>query len=196
MYSRINKGEPMSPGQFLDKVDKHWTLFLDRDGVLNRRIVDDYVRVWEDWEWLPGVLPAIASLSSVFGRMVVVTNQRGIALGYYSEQALMGIHQKMKAEVRAAGGRIDAVFHCPHDRDSGCSCRKPQPGMLLNAAASDSAIDLQRAIMVGDSISDMQAAEAVRMPAIFIGSVRPRLPNNVLTALPDLPTVARLFEKQ
>ncbi len=186
----------MNRKDFPDKIDQSWTLFLDRDGVLNERIVDDYVRKWEDWVWAEDALTALATLSKVFGKLVVVTNQRGIARGLYSEKDLEAIHKKMLAEVKAAGGRIEGVYHCPHDKDAGCECRKPKPGMLLQAAKDHPAIDLKRAILVGDSISDMQAAKAAKVPGVFIGKMHRDLPDNVLTALPDLATFARLFERE
>lgn len=186
----------MKAAEILTKVDTGWTLFLDRDGVLNRRIRDDYVRSWADWEWLPGVLEALAELSHRFGRLVVVTNQRGIARGFYTEADLEAIHAKMQAEVKAAGGRIDAVYHCPHDRDAGCDCRKPEPGMILDAAKEVGGIDLKRAILVGDSLSDMLAAKAAGIPGVFVGEMGVGMPRNVLTALPDLPTFARLLRKE
>jgi histidinol-phosphate phosphatase family protein len=186
----------MRRGEFINKIDPSWTLFLDRDGVLNERIVEGYVCAWEDWKWIDGALEALALLSATFGKIVVVTNQRGIAKGLYSEAQLSKIHAKMKADVKAAGGRIDAVYFCPHDRDDGCNCRKPAPGMLLQAAQENKSIDLKHALMVGDSISDMEAAKALKLPAIFIGKKMHRdLPNNVVTALPDLATFARLFQQ-
>jgi histidinol-phosphate phosphatase family protein len=184
----------MKPKDFTSKIDGKWTLFLDRDGVLNERIVDDYVRHWDDWVWNEGALEAIATLSKRFGKIIVVTNQRGIARGLYSEQDLAAIHAKMIADVQAAGGRIDAVYHCPHDKDGGCNCRKPKPGMLLQAGREHPEVDLKLSLLVGDSVSDMEAAKAARVPAVFIGKVRIDLPDNVLTALPDLATFARLFE--
>jgi D-glycero-D-manno-heptose 1,7-bisphosphate phosphatase len=184
----------MNRSDFPNKIDNRWTLFLDRDGVLNRRIVDGYVRKWAEWEWLPGVLPAFKTLSGLFGKIVVVTNQRGIALGLYTERDLREIHLKMKIDIVAAGGQVDAVYHCPHNRDAGCACRKPAPGMILQAAQADPEIDLRKALLVGDSISDMQAAKAAGIPGIFIGKMHRDLPSNVLTALPDLATFARLFE--
>jgi histidinol-phosphate phosphatase family protein len=186
----------MNRKEFPDKIDQNWTLFLDRDGVLNERIVDDYVRKWEDWTWAEDALTALVTLSKVFGKLVVVTNQRGIARGLYSEKDLATIHKQMSAEVKAAGGRIDAIYYCPHDKDAACECRKPKPGMLFKAAKEHAAIDLKRAILVGDSISDMEAAKAAKVPGVFIGKMHRDLPNNVLTALPDLATFARLFERE
>lgn len=186
----------MNRSDFPSKIDAQWTLFLDRDGVLNERIVDGYVRNWGEWVWNEGVLEAIASLSKRFGTIVIVTNQRGIARGLYTEQDLEDVHTRMLADIKAAGGRIQAVYHCPHDKDAGCNCRKPLPGMLLRAAKENSSIDLKKALMVGDSNSDMEAAKAAKVHAVFIGKMHRDLPSNVLTALPDLATFARLFETE
>lgn len=182
----------MNRQDFPNRIDKSWTLFLDRDGVLNRRIVDDYVRRWEDWEWLPGVLEAIEGLSKVFGKIVIITNQRGIARGLYSEKDLEQIHNRMMADIKAAGGKVDAIYYCPHDREEGCDCRKPKPGMLLQAATELSGVDLGKSVMVGDSLSDMEAAGAAKVLGVYIGSVRTEMPSNVLTTLPDLATFGRL----
>jgi histidinol-phosphate phosphatase family protein len=186
----------MNRSDFPAQIDERWTLFLDRDGVLNERIVDDYVRTWEDWVWNEGVLEAIATLSKRFGSIVIVTNQRGIARGFYSVQDLEAIHTRMLDEIKTAGGRIQAVYHCPHDKDTGCACRKPLPGMLLRAARENAKIDLKMALMVGDSNSDMEAAKAAKIHGVFIGKMHRDLPSNVLTALPDLATFARLFETE
>ena len=185
----------MNIRQLASEVESTWTLFLDRDGVLNKRIIDDYVRNWEDWEWLPGALEAIAELSKVFGRIVLITNQRGIARGFYSNLDLEGIHRLMLKDIEAKAGRLDAIYYCPHDKDANCNCRKPKPGMLLEAAKNDSAINLTKAIFVGDSLSDMQAAEAAKVKAVFIGEENSNLPENVVSVVPDLQTFADFFEK-
>jgi histidinol-phosphate phosphatase family protein len=186
----------MNRSDFPHKIDAQWTLFLDRDGVLNERIVDGYVRNWSEWVWSEGVLQAIATLSKRFGTIVIVTNQRGIARGLYTELDLEDVHTRMLADIKAAGGRIQAVYHCPHDKDAGCVCRKPRPGMLLRAAKENARIDLKKALMVGDSNSDMEAAKAAKVHGVFIGKMHRDLPDNVLTALPDLATFARLFETE
>ncbi len=162
---------------------------------MNERIVDGYVRNWGEWVWNEGVLEAVATLSKRFGKIVVVTNQRGIARGLYTQRDLQAIHDRMLDDIRAVGGRIQAVYHCPHDKDAGCDCRKPLPGMLLRAARENAGIDLKMAMMVGDSNSDMEAAKAAKIHAVFIGKMHRDLPTNVLTALPDLATFARLLEE-
>jgi D-glycero-D-manno-heptose 1,7-bisphosphate phosphatase len=145
------------------------TLFLDRDGVLNRRLPDDYVKHWGEWEWLPGVLPALVQLAALFPRIVVVTNQRGIARGLMDEDALADIHAHMLADVTQAGGRIDAIYHCPHDKHEGCNCRKPGIGMYLQAKDAFPEIDPARSVLVGDSATDIEMAKAAGMWAVYVG---------------------------
>jgi len=135
-------------------------VILDRDGVLNLRPAQaEYVRSWDDWKWLPGAREALALLAASGWRVIVTSNQAGIARGELSEEALQNIHQRMRQEAEAAGGRIDAVYHCPHSWEDGCRCRKPAPGMLYQAQR-DFPLDLTRTWFLGDDERDAQAAEA------------------------------------
>ena len=144
------------------------TVILDRDGVLNRRPSRaHYVTEWSDFEWLPDSLDALRVLAEAGYRVLVVTNQAGVARGAMSEVALLEIHERMKAEAAEAGGRIDAVYYCPHDWDEGCSCRKPAPGMLLQAQR-DFALDLTRTTFIGDDERDAEAAEAAGSPWMLV----------------------------
>lgn len=136
------------------------TLLLDRDGVLNRKPPRaQYVCSWDQWEWVPGSRQALALLSEAGYRIIVVSNQAGIARGAMTAADLDSIHQRMRAEAAAAGGKITAIYHCPHGWDEGCDCRKPKPGMLY-AAQHDFDLDLTRTLFVGDDDRDRQAAEA------------------------------------
>ncbi len=135
-------------------------LFLDRDGIINRRIVDDYVRRWEDFIFLPDIFEVLPAVHDAGLLAVVVTNQRGIARGLMSERELTDIHERMQGELmERTGHRFDAIYHCPHDREAGCDCRKPRPGMLLQAAR-DNSIDLAASWMIGDTESDIEAGIA------------------------------------
>lgn len=135
-------------------------VILDRDGVLNRKMPRaEYVRSWKDWQWTEGALAALAAFANAGWRVIVVTNQAGIARGAMSEADLAAIHKRMTEEAVAAGGRIDAIFHCPHGWDDGCACRKPKPGMLFQAQRAFN-LDLERISFVGDDERDGQAAEA------------------------------------
>lgn len=111
-------------------IDRKWALFLDRDGVINKKIENDYVRNWEQFEFLPGVLEALKILSDIFGRIIIVTNQRGIGRGFMTEKDLEYIHRNMLNIFEASGIKVDAIYYCPHDYEREiCNCRKPDMGM-------------------------------------------------------------------
>lgn len=149
-------------------IDTTWTLFLDRDGVLNRKIDHDYVRNWTQFEFLPGVPEALAICAQKFGRIIIVTNQRGVGRGLMSEVDLLAIHEQLKREVNAAGGRIDAIFYCTDTTDEGSTHRKPMPGMGYDAKNLFPEIDFQKSIIVGDSASDMAFGENLGMKTVLI----------------------------
>ena len=133
-------------------------VILDRDGTINQDS-DNYIKSLAEWKPIPGSLQAIARLSQGGWRIVVATNQSGIARGLFDMAALNAIHTEMHRVVALAGGRIDAIFFCPHAADSGCECRKPKPGLLLEIA-SRMDVDLAEVPMVGDALRDLQAAAA------------------------------------
>lgn len=163
-------------------------LFLDRDGVINHD--EGYTHRIEDFRLLPGVPEALRLFQSQGYLLVVVTNQAGIARGYFDEAQFSLLTSHMKAELSARGVRIDAVYHCPHhpagsrlEYAVSCQCRKPEPGMLL-AAAQDLDIDLRSSWLLGDKESDIQAGLAAGLePARCL-----RVPSNagVLALLPGL----------
>ncbi|MCB0551629.1 MAG: HAD family hydrolase [Phaeodactylibacter sp.] len=152
----------------LPTIDRSWSLFLDRDGVINRRLPGDYVRDWEAFEWLPGALEAIAGLTQRAGRSFVVTNQQGIGKGLMTEQSLALIHALMQQEITVAGGRIDAVYHCPDLSSAFPNCRKPGPAMAMQAKRAFPDVDFRRSVMVGDSLSDMQFGQALGMYTVLV----------------------------
>ena len=144
------------------------TAFLDRDGVLNRRPpVAAYVRRPEDVEWLPGALDAVRRLSEAGIRLIVVSNQAGVARGAMTMADLAAVEERMQADVTAAGGRIESFLYCPHGWDDGCDCRKPRPGMLYEAQRQFD-LDLSRTPFVGDDERDGQAAEAAGCPFLLV----------------------------
>lgn len=134
-------------------------VFLDRDGVINRRLMGDYVTSLDEFEILPGVLPALALLTRAGFRLVVVTNQRGIALGRMSRQDVDAIHHHLSSLAEGAGAELEEFYVCPHDREEGCPCRKPKPG-LLDQAYEHEPLDWHKAYLIGDSDSDIEAAKA------------------------------------
>ncbi|MDX2284837.1 MAG: HAD family hydrolase [Bacteroidia bacterium] len=145
-----------------------WTLFLDRDGVLNRTAPGTYITRIADFQWLPGTVDTLARLRPMFGRVVVATNQQGIAKGLMREADLADLHRTMLAQLEAAGVRLDAVYYCPHRADAGCACRKPKPGMALAAQQQFPEIDFRRAWMIGDSESDIEFGRNLGMRTIRI----------------------------
>ena len=150
------------------EIDQSWTLFLDRDGVINQRIPGDYVKTWEDFQFCEGSLDAIVQLSRLFGRTVVVTNQQGIGKGLMSLEDLDLIHTQLKEAVDERGGKIDQIYFCPDLAKSTNSCRKPNPWMAQQAQKDFPEINFFRSIMIGDSISDMEFAFRLGMKTVFI----------------------------
>lgn len=140
-------------------MSKRPAIFLDRDGVINHAPPrGQYIYSGEELRLRPGIPELIKRARSLGYLVVVVTNQRGVDWGLLSLEDLDEIHLKMRARLAEAGALIDAVYCCPHGLEDGCFCRKPQPGMLLRAAA-DLNIDLAQSLMLGDSKTDMEAGE-------------------------------------
>lgn len=163
-------------------------VFLDRDGTIAFDV--PYCSRVEDFHLIPGVADAIARLALSGWAIVIITNQSGIARGFFSEETLDAIHKKMRADLSEAGTRIDGVYHCPHHPSEGCSCRKPAPGMILQAA-SELALDLGRSVMVGDSMSDVRAGQVAGCRTVLI---RGDPPGDTLTDVtPDF--VAKDFQE-
>jgi len=141
-------------------------IILDRDGVINEDS-DEYIKSPDEWIPVPGSLEAIARLNRADYRVVVATNQSGLARGYFDLDTLSQIHEKMYRMLANHGGRIDAVFFCPHGPDDSCVCRKPQPG-LLKEIASRLRVSLDGVPAVGDSMRDIEAARAVGAKPILV----------------------------
>lgn len=146
-----------------ERAKESWCLFLDRDGVINTRIVDAYVRSWEEFEFVPGVLGALRTLARWAPHIVVVTNQQGVGKGLMTTADLAGIHDRMRRAVAAAGGRIDAVQSCPHLVGDGCDCRKPSTGMAEEYLDTHTEIDGSLSVMIGDTESDVEMGRRLAM---------------------------------
>lgn len=143
-------------------------VFLDRDGVINRKAPEgEYVSNWSDFHLLPGVESAIASLNRSGRRVIVVTNQRGIALGLYSRADVEALHERLQRHLAARGTHIDAFYYCPHDENE-CDCRKPKTGLFEQAFRDFPEASKANSIVIGDSISDIEAAHNLGFPAIFV----------------------------
>ena len=147
-------------------------VILDRDGVINHDS-DQYIKSPEEWKPIPGSLAAIARLNQAGYRVVVATNQSGIDRRLFEADTLMAIHEKMLKAVAQVGGRIDAIFFCPHTNADNCECRKPRPGLLKEIAARFNA-DLTGVPAIGDSLRDLQAAQAVGAQPMLVLSGKGR----------------------
>ena len=145
---------------------KSLAVFLDRDGVINRDS-PEFVKSWEEFEFLPRSLEALAILSGTPYKIVVVTNQSGLGRGLLTEETLKQMHTRMIDRIRASGGRIDAVYYCPHAPDLGCECRKPAAGLFFEAAR-DLEINLALSWAIGDSHRDTEAAQRAGIQAILL----------------------------
>jgi histidinol-phosphate phosphatase family protein len=159
----------MSNPHFLADVDESWTLFLDRDGVINRKLDNDYVKSISEMEILEGVLEALYTFDQFFYKIVIVTNQQCISKGIISEYQLSLIHGYMMHEVENARARIDAIYFCPHLKMDCTFCRKPNSGMAHMAKADFPLIDFTKSIIVGDSDSDIEFGFNVGMHTVKIG---------------------------
>lgn len=147
-------------------------IFLDRDGVINENRAD-HVTSWEDFRFIPGALDSIRELSETGLPIFVVTNQAAVNRGLMTEETLHEIHDRMKAAITEAGGRITEVYYCPHDNHEACTCRKPGSGMLLKAAAEHD-IDLTQSFMVGDAWTDVAAGIGAGAKSILLMTGRGR----------------------
>ncbi len=148
--------------------DNYNTLFLDRDGVINTRTPNEYVLQWEDFHFEHNALAALAILAKRFEFIFVVTNQAGIGKGLMSDLDLQTIHNQMIVEISANHGRVDKAYYCPHLAYAKCACRKPASGMAFSAKADFPTIDFQKAIIVGDSLSDMEFGKKLGIATVLV----------------------------
>jgi histidinol-phosphate phosphatase family protein len=160
------------------------TLFVDRDGVINR-MREDYVKSWDELELLPGAIESLASASKRGLELIVLSNQSAIGRGLVARETVDGIHRRIAALVAAEGGRIAAFLVCPHTPDDRCDCRKPAPGLLFRAR-DELGVDLSRAVMVGDQPTDVEAARAADCAAMLVGEDGIGAAIDLLTELPQV----------
>lgn len=151
---------------------KTGAIFLDRDGVINQNR-NDHVKSWEEFEFIPGALESIRTLTETGLPIFIVTNQAIVNRGAITPEQLESIHNRMIAEIERAGGKIARVYYCPHDNHEKCSCRKPEPGMLKRAE-EEFGIDLSQSFLVGDAETDVQAGLAVGARSILVITGRGR----------------------
>lgn len=170
-------------------------LFLDRDGVIieNRQ---DYVRSWTDVTFYPQALGALAKIKSSQHKIFIITNQSVVGRGLISQDAAREINERLVKEIQFSGGRIDGVFMCPHAPQDNCNCRKPQPGLLLDAASMHS-IDLQNSILIGDALSDILAGQQAGIPRNVLVLTGRGLDQSTLplaSQIPEFLTYENLFD--
>ncbi len=143
-------------------------IFLDRDGVLNRKMPEGvYVGDWAQFEWLPGAVEAVARMKRAGLTVIVVSNQRGIALGRITTIQLERLHDNMQDHLARNDARLDAIYYCPHDHGE-CHCRKPETGLFEQASKRFPQANAGNSVVIGDSLSDIQAGRRLGMKTIFI----------------------------
>lgn len=150
-------------------IDDSWTLFLDRDGVINVRLIDDYVKNINEFEFLPGVLYAFEIFGKCFNKIIIVTNQQGVGKGLMTLETVGIIHDFMKKQIENQKGRVDAIYVCPQLKTEPDNFRKPSPKMAFMAKNDFPAIDFNKSIMIGDSNSDIEFGHNAGMHTILIG---------------------------
>ena len=152
-----------------------WTLFLDRDGVINHEKKEDYIRNWAEFKFYTESLAALPLLAQKFSRIIIVTNQKGIGKGWMTDADLALIHEHMIHQIIELGGRIDAIFYCS-DVDNASINRKPQPGMAFQAKEQFPSIDFSKSIMVGNRMSDMEFGRNAGMHTVYLATTNPEAP--------------------
>ncbi len=158
LIARIATAEEMKVGK---------AIFLDRDGVINDNKAG-YLFKWEDMVFMPHLIPAFKAFIKAGYKLIIITNQSGIARGYYTENQMNSLHTKMKAYFKKEGVIISAIYHCPHGPDDGCDCRKPGIGMLLSAATEQN-LNLSKSWFIGDSETDIEAGRFANVKTVYIG---------------------------
>ena len=159
----------------LKQITPDWTLFLDRDGVINEEKIGEYILHWDYFIFSKGVLEVFKKLSDTFSRVFIVTNQKGVGKGLMAREALDTIHLEMQREVEVVGGRIDRIYACT-DLDDASPMRKPNHGMALQAQKDFPGIDFSKSIMVGNKPSDMRFGRAAGMHTVFVATTNPETP--------------------
>ena len=150
------------------KIDKTWTLFLDRDGVINERLHQDYVKEWQNFRFLPGAKEGLGILAGLFDRIIIVTNQQGIGKKLMTEGNLGDIHERMLQEISDQNGRIDKIYFCGSLAGANDIRRKPNTGMAMEAKRDFPEIDFSKSIMVGDTASDIKFGKDAGMITVLV----------------------------
>jgi histidinol-phosphate phosphatase family protein len=159
----------------IENINTDWTLFLDRDGVINHEKKEDYIRNWAEFKFYTESLLALPLLAQKFSRIIIVTNQKGIGKGWMNDEDIALIHENMTNQIIEVGGRIDAIFYCS-DLDNGSYNRKPQPGMAYQAKDKFPSIDFAKSITVGNRMSDMEFGRNAGMHTVYLATTHPEAP--------------------
>jgi histidinol-phosphate phosphatase family protein len=169
-------------------------IFMDRDGVINEN-KEDYVKSWEEFTFLPGVFEPLKKLADDGHALVIISNQSAIGRGMVTSGKVEEINDRMLEAIGAVGGRVDGVYYCPHRPDEECDCRKPRPGLILKAA-QQLGLDLTRSIIIGDAVSDVEAAREAGCASIFVltGRGSRELPKLLAKGFNDVPVVEDLAQ--
>jgi D-glycero-D-manno-heptose 1,7-bisphosphate phosphatase len=158
----------------LSHIDKTWTLFLDRDGVINYENPGTYIRNWDEFIFYPNAQENIACFNKKFQRLILATNQRGITKGIMTIADLENIHERMLKGIEEKGGKIDRIYYCV-DGEASSPCRKPNPGMAYLAVKDFPEINLEKSLMVGNNMSDMLFGKNAGMKTVFLQTTKPDL---------------------
>jgi D-glycero-D-manno-heptose 1,7-bisphosphate phosphatase len=159
-------------------IDNNWTLFLDRDGVINHEIHLGYVNTWADFKFYDGTKDAFKIFVEKFKYIIIITNQRGVGKGITKLEDLYIVHQNMQNEIAAKGGRIDGIYFCI-DLDNDSPNRKPNIGMALQAKKDFPIIDFTKSIMVGNNTSDMEFGHRIGAKTILLTTTMPEVPSTI-----------------
>lgn len=165
------------PSNQLPVIDPSWTLFLDRDGVINEDVVADYIKNWEEFQFRNGTLEALRLLSPHFARIVVISNQRGVGRGLMTQETLDLITENMLLKIEEAGGRIDKVYYCTSTDNKDIN-RKPNKGMALQAQKDFPEIDFQKSIIVGNMPGDMWFGRNIGAYTVYLPTRPEENPDN------------------
>ncbi|TVQ89024.1 MAG: HAD-IIIA family hydrolase [Bacteroidetes bacterium] len=160
------------------KPDKTWSLFLDRDGVINKRPEYECVKSVEDFQFIDGVKESIEWFSGIFGNIFIVTNQQGIHKKLMTSDDLQKIHDFMFSEIKNANGRIDKIYYCPALPEENSFYRKPMPGMALKAKKEFPKINFRKSIMIGDTLNDMKFGKNLKMKTVYISVNKKEISEN------------------
>jgi D-glycero-D-manno-heptose 1,7-bisphosphate phosphatase len=169
--------------ELFSNIDKNWSLFLDRDGVINHEKNENYILNWREFHFYDRVTDALKIFATVFRTIVMVTNQRGVGKGLMTVEDLDNIHTNMLAKINSKNGRLDKIYYCS-SMDNDCYERKPNPGMAHQAKKDFSNIDFSKSIMVGNKLSDMKFGRNAGMFTVYLDTTNPEVssPNVLIDA--------------